>query len=279
MSGRLQRKLNVPTDAETRSLLQAITALAQNAGRAIMNFYDTAYSVESKSDDSPLTAADKASHDVITAGLKELTPSIPVLSEESAAHIHDYAQRQPWTRFWLVDPLDGTKEFIKRNGEFTVNIALVEGHEPVLGVVAAPALGVVYYGARGLGGWKQRDGGEPEALRPAVPAREVPVIVGSRSHRDTSLDGLLERIGPHELRPMGSSLKFCLVAEGTADFYPRFGPTSEWDTAAAQAILESVGGHVTDVHGEPLRYNARPTLLNPNFIAFADPGREWRRFI
>jgi 3'(2'), 5'-bisphosphate nucleotidase len=269
----------VQPTSDTRSLLHAIAALAQDAGRAIMKVYDTEFAVESKSDDSPLTAADRAAHDVIVAGLQQLTPAIPVLSEESAEHIHDYSQRQPWKQFWLVDPLDGTKEFIKRNGEFTVNIALVDGHEPVLGVVVAPALGLVYYGARGLGGWKQHGDNAPEALQPCIPARAQPAIVGSRSHRDSSLDGLLERIGPHEMKPMGSSLKFCLVAEGTADLYPRFGPTSEWDTAAAQAVLESVGGQVTDVQGEPLRYNARPTLLNPSFLAFADRTRDWRRFV
>lgn len=265
--------------ADTRDLLQAITALADSAGKAIMQIYNTEFAIEAKADDSPLTAADRASHDLIVAGLQKLTPTIPVLSEESAEQIHDYSQRQPWKQFWLVDPLDGTKEFIKRNGEFTVNVALVEEHEPTMGVVAAPALGLLYFGARGLGGWKQEGEQAPQPLRPTVPARAQPVIVGSRSHRDTSLDGLLSRIGPHEMKPMGSSLKFCLVAEGTADLYPRFGPTSEWDTAAAQAVLESAGGQVTDVQGEPLRYNARPTLLNPNFLAFADRARDWRRFI
>ena len=255
----------------------ATRALARRAGAAILEIYAGTFGVENKADDSPLTAADMASHRVIVEGLHALTPDIPVLSEESAGI--PWSERAAWKRYWLVDPLDGTREFIKRNGEFTVNIALVEEHEPTMGVVAAPALGLLYFGARGLGGWKQEGEQAPQPLRPTVPARAQPVIVGSRSHRDASLDGLLSRIGPHEMKPMGSSLKFCLVAEGTADLYPRFGPTSEWDTAAAQAVLESAGGQVTDVQGEPLRYNARPTLLNPNFLAFADRARDWRRFI
>jgi len=182
--------------------------------------------------------------------------------------------RAPWREFWLVDPLDGTKEFISRNGEFTVNVALVRDHRPVLGVVAAPALGLTYYAAEGVGAFRRHDGRPAEPIRVRRAADPL-VVVGSRSHRGDSLDGVLARLGPHELRPMGSALKFCLVAEGTADFYPRLGPTSEWDTAAAQAVLETAGGAVTTLDGAPLRYNARDTLLNPHFIAYGDDGRRW----
>ncbi len=164
--------------------------------------------------------------------------------------------RGPWRQLWLVDPLDGTREFISRNGEFTVNVALIREHRSVLGVVAAPALGITYYAADGHGAFRRRGNAPPEPIG-VRRAAEPLVIVGSRSHRGDSLDEMLGRIGPHELRPMGSALKFCLVAEGTADFYPRLGPTSEWDTAAAQAVLEIAGGAVVRLDGRPLDYNAR----------------------
>jgi 3'(2'), 5'-bisphosphate nucleotidase len=182
--------------------------------------------------------------------------------------------RGAWPELWLVDPLDGTREFIGRNGEFTVNVALIRAHRPVLGVVAAPALGLTYYATLGHGAYRARDGRSPQPIR-VRPAADPLVVVGSRSHRGDSLDGLLAKLGPHELRPMGSALKFCLVAEGSADFYPRLGPTSEWDTAAAQAVLETAGGAVTTLDGQPLRYNERDTLLNPHFLAFGDRSRHW----
>ena len=200
-------------------------------------------------------------------------PAIPVLSEEAEA-AHAFEVRRGWRELWLVDPLDGTREFIGRNGEFTVNVALVRDHVPVLGVVAAPALGLTYYAARGHGAWCSDGKSGPKSIRVRA-ASDPLVVVGSRSHRGDSLDGLLAKLGPHELRPMGSALKFCLVAEGAADFYPRLGLTSEWDTAAAQAVLEVAGGAVTTLDGAPLRYNARDTLLNPHFIAYGDSTRDW----
>lgn len=263
----------------SESLLQAIAALAQTAGRAIMQIYATPFAVEAKPDATPLTAADRASHELIAAELRRLTPSVPVLSEESAADVHDYRQRRAWSRLWLVDPLDGTKEFINRNGEFTVNIALIEANEPVLGAVCAPALERTYFGARRHGAWRRSDLGAAVAIEPLTPARACPVVVGSRSHRDAELTAALARLGSHETRMVGSAVKFCLVADGTADFYPRFGPTSEWDTAAGQAVLESAGGQVTDLQGAALRYNTRPTLSNPGFLAFADRTRDWRRIV
>ena len=173
-----------------------------------------------------------------------------------------------------MDPLDGTKEFISRNGEFTVNVALVRDHRPVLGVVAAPALGLTYYATEGGGAFRRKDGGPAEPIRVRRAADPL-VVVGSRSHRGDSLDAVLARLGAHELRPMGSALKICLVAEGSADFYPRLGLTSEWDTAAAQAVLEIAGGALTRLDGSPLRYNERDTLLNPHFMAFGDGSRPW----
>jgi 3'(2'), 5'-bisphosphate nucleotidase len=250
-------------------VLDAVAA----AGTAILEVYATAHQVEYKADDSPLTRADRAAHDILAARLAAITPAVPVLSEEHEAG-HARSVRGAWREFWLVDPLDGTREFISRNGEFTVNVALVRDHRPVLGVVAAPALGLTYYAAEGVGAFRQRDGGPAEPIRTRRAVDPV-VVVGSRSHRGDSLDAVLAKLGPHELRPMGSALKFCLVAEGSADFYPRLGPTSEWDTAAAQAVLEVAGGAVTTLDGTPLRYNERDTLLNPHFIAYGDDDRRW----
>jgi 3'(2'), 5'-bisphosphate nucleotidase len=259
--------------SDPSTLLKGVLDAVAAASTAILEVYATAHGVEYKADESPITRADRAAHDILAARLSLLTPSIPVLSEEAEA-AHDFAVRRAWPELWLVDPLDGTREFISRNGEFTVNVALIRGHEPVLGVVAAPALGLTYYAARDHGAFRaQRESGaEPIHVRPAA---DPLVVVGSRSHRGDSLDGLLARLGPHEMRPMGSALKFCLVAEGSADFYPRLGPTSEWDTAAAQAVLEVAGGAVTTLDGTPLRYNQRDTLLNPHFIAYGDRGRRW----
>ena len=268
--------MNPAASDELATLLPEVRKLVADAGAAILEVYAGAHGVEYKSDDSPITRADRAAHEVLTAGLRRLTPKIPVLSEESADE-HAFEVRRHWRELWLVDPLDGTKEFISRNGEFTVNVALVRDHVPVLGVVAAPVLDTVFYGAQGLGAFVARQGNPDRPIHVRRPAAEPLVIVGSRSHRGDSLDGVLARLGPHELRPMGSSLKFCLVAEGTADFYPRLGPTSEWDTAAAQAVVEAAGGAVTTLDGQPLRYNERDTLLNPHFLAFGDPSRDWHR--
>jgi 3'(2'), 5'-bisphosphate nucleotidase len=268
--------LNIPVHADPAALLPAVLDLVREAGNAILGIYASPQQVEYKADDSPLTAADRAAHEILAHGLSRLEPANPVLSEE-AAELHEYAARRGLDQFWLVDPLDGTREFINRNGEFTVNVALIREHRPVLGVVAAPALGLTYYAAEGHGAYRQGDGSPPEPIS-VRPAATPLVVVGSRSHRGDSLDALLARIGPCELRPMGSALKFCLVAEGSADFYPRLGPTSEWDTAAAQAVLEVAGGAVTTLDGTALRYNERETLLNPHFIAFGDRKRNWRQY-
>lgn len=268
--------MNPDVSRDPASLLPEVRKLVADAGKAILEVYAGAHDVEYKTDDSPITRADRAAHDILASGLRRLTPRIPVLSEESTDG-HAYEVRRHWPELWLVDPLDGTREFISRNGEFTVNVALVRDHSPVLGVVAAPVLGTVFCGARGLGAFVSRPGEPDRPIRVRRPAADPLVIVGSRSHRGDSLDGVLARLGPHELRPMGSSLKFCLVAEGSADLYPRLGPTSEWDTAAAQAVVEAAGGAVTTLDGRPLRYNERDTLLNPHFVAFGDPDRDWHR--
>lgn len=241
--------------------------LARQAGDAILAVYNGPdFDVEAKADASPLTAADRASHRLIEDGLRRLTPEIPLLSEEGRDI--PFAERQGWDRFWLVDPLDGTKEFIKRNGEFTVNIALIEHGRPVWGVIMAPALDATYVGVVGEGAWMEAEGGSRQSLRVREPAAgEGHAVVKSRSHPSGELAAFLDTIQVADSVPVGSSLKFCAVAEGRATLYPRFGPTMEWDTAAGQAIVEAAGGRVVlaEDSAEPLRYN-KESLLNPYFI-------------
>ena len=260
--------------ASLPELLDAVLGLGQEAANAILTVYATDFIVDQKADTSPLTEADRAAHGIITQGLARLTPQIPVLSEESPAAQHEFATRKRWSDLWLVDPLDGTREFVNRNGEFTINIALIRAHRPVLGLVLAPALDLAYGGVSGNGAWR-RQRGETLPIAVQQPARSRPVVAGSRSHRGASLDALLARLGPHELMSVGSALKLCLVAEGTADLYPRLGDTFEWDTAAGQAVLEAAGGAVVDLTGQPLRYNERESLRNPHFLACGDSARRW----
>ncbi len=261
------------TDRDELELLDEVRAIARAAGAAIMGVYSRDFGVDHKEDRSPLTEADRLSHALITERLAALRPQLPILSEEAPPE--QIRDRREWRRYWLVDPLDGTKEFIKRNGEFTVNIALIADHAPILGAVLAPALAREYFGGTALGAWRRDDEAAPVAIRvrrePAAPLR----VVGSRSHPSPELAGYLAGLGEHEMKPMGSSLKICLVAEGDADVYPRLGPTSEWDTAAAQAVLEGAGGCMIDTVGQPLRYNCREQLLNPHFLAVGDRTRDW----
>jgi 3'(2'), 5'-bisphosphate nucleotidase len=259
--------------------LDPVRALAAEAGERILEIYATAFTVTAKDDHSPLTAADLASHRTIVAGLRKLTPEIPVLSEESAAI--PFAERAQWRRYWLVDPLDGTKEFVKRNGEFTVNIAFIDDHEPVLGVVRVPVTGLCYFAARGYGAFREEPGQSPQpiAVKPLQPGEPVQVV-GSKSHGGPGLQKFVAALGPHQLVTIGSSLKLCQVAEGIADVYPRMGLTSEWDTAAAQAIVEVAGGWVVSAEtGQPLRYNTRDSLLNPYFIVYGDASRDWLSYV
>ena len=253
-------------------LLESVASLAREAGAAILEVYGGEFAVESKADDSPLTLADMRSHRIIVEGLRRLTPDIPVLSEEASDIPFDV--RSAWHRYWLVDPLDGTKEFVSRNGEFTVNIALIEDHEPVLGAVFVPVRRALYLASREAGAFLDA-GDERHRIHVRAPAAAPLRIVGSRSHRDATLDKVLPALAPYELVSIGSSIKFCLIAEGSADFYPRFGPTSEWDTAAAQAIVEAAGGAVVTLDGAPLRYNTKASLLNPFFLVYGDGQRDW----
>jgi 3'(2'), 5'-bisphosphate nucleotidase len=260
----------------SRSMLDSLIALAREAGKAILEVYDGPFDVTLKGDASPLTVADLRSHAVIARGLAELAPAIPVISEESAAP--PYSERGQWPSLWLVDPLDGTKEFVNRNGEFTVNIALIEAGVPTLGILHVPLKDVTYAAAVGVGAFRRDPTGE-QPITVAVPAHAPLRVIGSRSHRGDRLGTLLESLGTHEFRPLGSASKFGLVAEGSADLYPRIGPTSEWDTAAGQAIVEVAGGHVVGRDGLPLRYNRRESLLNDDFIVYADPSRPWHSLL
>ena len=260
----------------TTDLQEAVIVIAREAAAAILQVYENAFEVERKSDSSPLTAADMAAHHIIADGLGRLTPDWPVLSEE-AADI-PWETRRHWGRYWLVDPLDGTREFVKRNGEFTVNIALIDQNISIFGVVLAPVGGALWHGVLGQRAYR-RDGQTDVELRTRVPASGTLRVAASRSHRDARTEALLARIGDAETIGLGSSLKFCRIAEGSLDVYPRFGPTSEWDTAAAQCILEAAGGAVLAPDGRAFRYNRRETLLNGDFIALGDPQLPWKSWL
>ncbi|MCL7745131.1 3'(2'),5'-bisphosphate nucleotidase CysQ [Guyparkeria hydrothermalis] len=251
-----------------RALLDEVRAIAEAAGHAIMRVYEQDFAVERKADASPVTEADLVANQLIAEQLAGLGDGWPVLTEEARAPA--WHERREWQRYWLVDPLDGTREFVKRNGEFSVNIALIDAGEPVLGVVFAPAIGLEYAAIRGAGAWRYDDGQAcPIRVRAVA---EPPTLALSRSHasrREMHLIETFSRPGGDRATVVrcGSSLKTCLVAEGKADLYPRLGPTSEWDTAASQCVLETAGGYLTDLAGRPLRYNTRESLLNPMFVA------------
>jgi len=247
--------------------IETLLKICHEAGAAIMEIYSGEIQVETKQDQSPLTEADRAAHDIIVRRLEEHFTGIPVLSEEGADI--DFETRRSWQEFWLVDPLDGTKEFINRNGEFTVNIALVAGHRVRFGMVHVPAQQKTYWGEVGAGAWLQEKGAPPRRImvRPQAPGQGLTVVV-SRSHPSPELDAYLQTLNVAETIAVGSSLKLCTLAEGRADLYPRFGPTMEWDIAAGQAVVEAAGGWVRTFAGSPLRYN-KQNLKNPYFLAAA----------
>jgi len=258
-------------------LREDVIGIARTAAAAILEVYDHAFDVEHKPDASPLTAADLAAHRIIDAGLRDLGHGWPVLSEEGASI--PWATRRQWQRYWLVDPLDGTREFVKRNGEFTVNIALIDEGEPIMGVVLEPVGGMLWHAVRGEGAFRRASGAADAPLHTRRPATGTLHVAASRSHRDARTEALLSRIGDTQTVGLGSSLKFCRIAEGAMDVYPRFGPTSEWDTAAAQCVLECAGGAVIAPDGRPFRYNQRQTLLNGDFLALGDPQLPWRTWL
>jgi 3'(2'), 5'-bisphosphate nucleotidase len=267
-----------PNTIDPCELLTPALEIAIAAGRRILEVYEAGFSIEEKGDATPLTEADMAAHEAIDRGLVALTPGLPVLTEESSTV--PFAERTAWRRYWLVDPLDGTREFIRRNGEFTVNIALIDGGEPVVGIVYAPVLGVYYYACRGQGAYKRSACNQPVRIRVRPrPAQGPTVVAGGHMPPGADLQVFLQQLGEHRFITLGSALKSCLVAEGKADIYARLGPTSEWDTAAAQCVLEEAGGLITDTGMRPLRYNTKDSLLNPHFFAFGDRGVDWSRYL
>lgn len=251
--------------------------IARDAGDAILTIYNTGFSVEEKEDKSPLTDADLASHNLILQRLTELTPDIPILSEESAKL--SFAERASWETYWLVDPLDGTREFVKRNGEFTVNIALIHQHHSIIGVINVPVLDVDYYAWENGGCYKTEKKGEAAKISVKKLDGSQLSVAGSRSHGSEMMQQYVKKLGNVEMLGMGSSLKFCLVAEGRADLYPRLGLTSEWDTAAAHCIVEQAGGYITKTDMTPLEYNTKDSLLNPFFFVFGDNSRDWSQYL
>ena len=253
---------------------QRVGEIARAAAAAILPIYHSDFRVLTKADASPVTAADMAAQRVILDELEQILPGLPVVSEEALAA--DWRQRRQWSRYWLVDPLDGTREFVKRNGEFTVNIALIEDHCSVLGVVLAPVSGELYVAARDAGAWMQARAGSQWQRLSARPLANPAVLAGSRSHGKFPPSALNVLLGTdHQLVAMGSSLKFCLIARGIADVYLRLGATSEWDTAAAQCVLHEAGGALMDLRGETFAYNCKESLINPEFIAVGDPSVDW----
>ena len=245
------------------SILPDVIKIADEASEKVLHIYQSDFKVNYKEDHSPITAADIASHDIIVKGLRQISRDIPVLSEEGAEI--PWEERKKWRRFWLIDPIDGTKDFTQRTGEFTVNIAMIEDGEPVMGVVTAPALKEAFWGIKGECAHMRDRTGRVHRIRVAEP-KDTLRVVASKNHLNEETRAFIEALGSHETVQAGSSLKFCRIAEGHADIYPRMGPTSEWDTAAAHAVLVAAGGKVQTPEGQPLVYG-KENILNPNFIA------------
>ena len=267
--------MNCARSPDLASLIEPVTELAREAGRRILKlFRSDELGVDYKADRTPVTEADRAAHDHIFAGLERLTPGIPVLSEESAADQHA-KERSGWDWHWLVDPLDGTRRFIRGSEEFTVNIALIRGGKPVLGVVDAPAMGTVYFGHECGGAFlSEGDSGAPSPISVSQPPARPVRVLANRSHAVSAVKSYVSALGVTHCRSISSSLKFCLIARGEADVYPRMGSISEWDTAAGHAVLESAGGAVFDLKGRPLRYG-KESIRVPPFIACGDPSHNW----
>lgn len=277
----------------SESEIAQLVALAKEAGRAILEVYSGREDLQTqwKADDSPVTAADQAAHRVLCRGLATLDPHCPILSEE--AEPAPFFERQTWSRYWLLDPLDGTREFLQKNGEFTVNLALIEGGRPVFGIVHVPVTGITYWGLPGSDtqsgrAFKLGESGQAQPLHTRALAerlqRGLPLsVLASRRHGQAQLESLLHYLQGCLGRPdcvnLGSSLKFCHIAEGLGDFYPRLSPTSEWDTAAAQAVVEGAGGQVVGPDLKPLLYNQKAELLNPNFFVWGDPQYPWAELL
>ena len=246
-------------------LINEIIAISKYAGKSILEIYNSDFDYELKEDASPLTEADKISHQIIVKGLSLLNYKLPIISEEDS--LIPFNIRSKWRNYWLIDPLDGTKEFIKRNGEFTVNIALIENNVPILGIIHIPVLNETYWGSIHHGSYHQIKNKKEKRIYVSTNTQDPLRILTSRSHPSKTLTSILKEINNYEIILKGSSIKFCLIASGMADIYPRFGPTSEWDSAAGEAIIKFAGGHIATLEKEPLTYNLKESYLNPNFIA------------
>lgn len=259
-------------------LREMVIALASQAGQAVMQVYEQDFEVMHKQDASPVTEADLLANRLIIDGLQRLTPGLPILSEESAQI--SWEQRQHWPSYWLVDPIDGTREFVKRNGQFSVNIALIHHGAPHFAVIQQPVTGIVWHATRGELAYR-REQGHDTVLTTRTPATApLQVALSLSSHNSALGERLLAAMGPVQTVRLGSSLKLCHIAEGRLDVYPRLGPTSEWDTAAGQCILQAAGGNVLSLAtGKPFRYNRRPSLLNGHFIALGDLGLPWQQWL
>ncbi|MGI1679630.1 MAG: 3'(2'),5'-bisphosphate nucleotidase CysQ [Cellvibrionaceae bacterium] len=269
----------------TEDLIGALIDLGRTSGELILEVYnrDVGFDVDIKSDSSPITEADRKAHHCIVDALEVLTPAVPILSEES--ELPSYKERSLWKTYWLIDPLDGTKEFVNRNDEFTVNIALIQQGVAILGLVHVPVTGVTYVGSQPFGAYKYSNTGHREKISVRTIGSQIennyPIeIVASRRHGFEQVEKMIKclrnKYTEVTTRSIGSSLKFCLIAEGEADLYPRFGPTSEWDTAAAQAVVEAAGGCVVDTSFSPLRYNEKGDILNPSFLVIGDVSHDWK---
>ncbi|VAW51417.1 3'(2'),5'-bisphosphate nucleotidase [hydrothermal vent metagenome] len=277
----MSNTLDLNTSNLQRLCLECVD-IARDAGDAILTIYDEGFSVEEKEDKSPLTDADLASHNLILQRLTELTPDIPILSEESAKL--PFEERSSWETYWLVDPLDGTREFVKRNGEFTVNIALIHQHKSIIGVINVPVLDIDYYAWQNGGCYKIEKKGDAAKISVKKLDGKQLTAAGSRSHGSEMMQQYMANLaadngGEVETLSMGSSLKFCLVAEGRADLYPRLGLTSEWDTGAAHCIVIEAGGYITQTDMSPLEYNTKDSLLNPFFFVFGDDSCDWSQYL
>ena len=253
------------------SLIEQLKEISKEAGKAILEIYNTNFDYQIKEDLSPLTKADTIAHNIICERLKVLTPNIPILSEESCNI--PFSIRSQWSQYWLIDPLDGTKEFIKKNDEFTVNIALIENNYPIIGLIHNPVLNTIYWGSI-LGTFFSKKNNTPQKISVKKSQLIKPRIICSRSHKSEELEFYLRSIGKHQIIHAGSSLKFCSIASGESDIYPRFNPTSEWDTAAGQCIVESAGGTIKTLDGERMQYNKKKSLINPGFICYSGINNE-----
>ena len=262
---------------DLEALLTPVVGIAEEAGAGILDIYRRGFEVKYKADDTPLTEADIFAHETIQRGLSRLEPRLPILSEESTDV--PFSERREWRIYWLVDPLDGTREFANKRDDFTVNIALIRDRRPILGVVYVPVERTCYTATAQGGAHKRENDGSEHGIRVRDDAGGEPVVAVSSSHGNAATRKFLEKIGRHRLMRRGSLLKCCLIAEGKADFYPRFGKTCEWDTAAGQCLLEEAGGSLTDLSGNPLRYNTKESLLNPFFMACGPAAPDWQAHV